>query len=231
MTYQLGIPFDERTNVSGILLTNMLSKARGGRGNSNDAAPNYYDGALLFNDDEFFLYGGTIIKNPELSLPPDADDVLEYQAYQYGPHKDLWNAGFYDRKLSDDVNRYIAFGASANAPSEMKSWYFSGLVSPLDGPIYNPGDNASMAATEPSKSFITLDTSSQLSETWKNDTLPKDVKARSNAEVVWVPVGKQGILVVIGGVTYPEWAGKDKKHQSDNETASVSASNRPQPGG
>lgn len=215
--------FDKHSNVSGLLFDGLLSKARGGRGNSNDAAPNYYDGAMLANDNEFFLYGGTILDNHEVGVPPDFDDILEYQAFQYGAEKELWDPGFYDRKLSDNVTRYIVYGGAANAPSEKKSWYFSGLTSPSRGPIYtNAGTNVTVAATKVSDTLITLDTASQLQENWTNTTLPDSVKGRANPEVVWVPVGKQGVLVVLGGVTYPEWAGTTRSHKSDNETASVS---------
>jgi hypothetical protein len=61
----------------------------------------------------------------------------------------------------------------------------------------------------------------QFSEKWNNITLPDKIHGRANPEVVWVPIGKQGILVVLGGVVYPQWTTPTSK--SDNETESVSA--------
>lgn len=220
MSYNLSIPFDQNTNVTGILLDGNLSKARGGKGNSNGASPNYYDGAMLANDAEFFLYGGAVFQLKELYDPPPGDSALEYQIYQYGPTRDLWKPGFNDRHLPDGVTRYIAYGGAASAPSENKAWYFSGLMAPGRGPMFfNTGLNSTKASV-PSNTLITVDMADQLNDKWTNSTLPDDIKGRANPELVWVPVGEQGILVVLGGVLYPEWAGTG--HVSDNPEASVS---------
>ncbi|KAF7559910.1 hypothetical protein G7046_g4238 [Stylonectria norvegica] len=219
LNYNLSMPFGKDTNVTGILLTDNLSKARGGTGeNSNAAAPNYYDGGMLANDAEFFLYGGAILRNDDLYDPPDADEVLGYEAYAYGPDKPLWKPGFDDARLKNDVTRYIAYGGAVNAPSENKAWYFSGLTSPGHGNIFTNSPNNTNKAVNVSDTLITLDLSQQLKEVWGNKTLPDDVKGRANPEVVWVPVGKEGILVVLGGVVYPEWAGTS--HKSADEDAS-----------
>ncbi|UPK96828.1 hypothetical protein LCI18_007763 [Fusarium solani-melongenae] len=216
LNYNLSTPFDKDTNVTGILVNKAMSKARGGSGNSNGAAPNFLDGGLLYNDAQFYLYGGDLLKNDEVYEPPDADEVLTYQAYAYGPDKPLWDRGFNDRKLGDKVTRYIAYGGAANAPSENLAWYFSGLRSPSRGPFFT--NDATAKATNVSNTLITLDMAEQLDEKWTNTTLPPSVKGRANPEVVWVPVGKKGILVVLGGVVYPEWAGRARK--SANEEAS-----------
>lgn len=218
LNYNLSTPFDKDTNVTGILVNKAMSKARGGSGNSNGAAPNFLDGGLLYNDAQFYLYGGDLLRNDEVYDPPDADEVLTYQAYAYGPDKPLWDRGFSDRKLGDKVTRYIAYGGAANAPSENLAWYFSGLRSPSRGPFFT--NDATAKATNVSNTLITLDMAEQLDEKWTNTTLPPSVKGRANPEVVWVPVGKKGILVVLGGVVYPEWAGRARK--SANEEASVS---------
>ncbi|KAK5987941.1 Kelch repeat-containing protein [Cladobotryum mycophilum] len=192
----------------------------GDRGTGTSGAwPNFYDGGMLANDAEFFLYGGLPLRLDGQYAPPDADAVLEYQAYQYGANKPAFQPAFHNLKLSDGVTRYITYGAAVNAPSENKAWYFSGLTSPSLGPIYkNPSANGSTRASNISSTLITLDMSTQLSEKWSNTTLPGTVRGRANAEVVWVPVGKQGILVVLGGVTYPEWINSSRKSQ--NETGS-----------
>lgn len=223
--YNLSIPFDAETNVSGILLGDTLSKARGGTGNSNGAAPDFYDGAMLANDAQFYMYGGSVFQNLELYDNPDADFVLGYQAYQYGPDKAAWKPSFDDTALDKDVNRFITYGGAANAPSENKAWYFSGMTSPSRGEITtNPNLNGSTTAQNVSDTLILLDMKVQFSEEWINKTLPNDVKGRANPEIVWVPVGEQGILVVLGGVVYPEWVTLTRK--SEDADASVSSSNR-----
>ncbi|KAF4982414.1 hypothetical protein FZEAL_1932 [Fusarium zealandicum] len=216
LNFNLSTPFNSTTNVTGILLYKALSKARGGEGNSNGAGPNYVDGAMMANDAEFFLYGGDLLKNEDLYDTPEPDEVLGYQAYAYGPDKPLWEKGFVDKKLDKNVTRYIAYGGAVNAPSENLAWYFSGLRSETQGPFFT--NDADQKATNVSDTLITLDMQEQLREEWTNTTLPDNVKGRANPEVVWVPVGKKGILVVLGGVVYPEWSGRS--HKSSDEEAS-----------
>ncbi|KAI5463824.1 hypothetical protein BGZ63DRAFT_403091 [Mariannaea sp. PMI_226] len=218
LNYNLSTSYKTGDNVTAILLKDNKSKARGGKGNSNGAAPNFLDGGMLANNDEFWLYGGDLLENTELYDAPDSDATLGYLAYQYGPDKPLFESGFSDKSLSKDVTRYLAYGAAVSAPSENKAWYFSGLRSPSHGPFITNAENDTEKAVQVSNTLIQLDMSEQLSEVWTNKTLPKSVQGRSNAEVVWVPVGKEGILVVLGGAVYPEWAGYFGA--SDNKSAS-----------
>lgn len=198
-----------------------MSKARGGTVNGISTEPNYEDGGMLANDAEFFLYGGAVFKNSKLYDLPASNAVLGYRRYAYGPEKPLWQKGFSGGHLDDGVTRYVAYGGAANAPSENKAWYFSGLTSPTKGEILsNGGPDDGTLASNVSNTLIELDMTAQLDEKWTNMTLPDKIKGRANPEVVWVPVGKQGILVVLGGVVYPEWA--TVIHKSDNETDSVS---------
>ncbi|CAG7564087.1 unnamed protein product [Fusarium equiseti] len=216
LNFNMSTPFNSTTNVTGILLDKpAMSKARGGSGNSNGAAPNFVDGALLGNDAEFFLYGGDLLENSDLYESPPKDEVLGYQAYQYGPDKPTWKPGFVDKKLDKGVTRYVAYGGAANVPSENLAFYFSGLRSPSKGEFFT--NDPDKKATNVSDTLITLNLEQQLYETWSNTTLEK-VKGRANAEVVWVPVGKKGILVVLGGVVYPQWAGRSGKSANEAES-------------
>lgn len=206
------------TNFSSIL--NPLSRVSGGA--ANNLAPNYFDGAMLGNDNEWFLYGGLVAQTDAYS-PPRSDDVIAYAAYQYGAQKPAFGAGFFTAQLPDPMTRYVAYGGAANAPSENKAWYFSGMKSPTDGPIFYPsGSNESILAVNVSNTLITLDMSTQSSEKWTNTTLPGNIKGRAGPELVWVPASSQGILVALGGVTYPEF--DNAAHKSKNETASEAES-------
>ncbi|KAI0908177.1 hypothetical protein F4823DRAFT_564049 [Ustulina deusta] len=213
-TLNFSIPFDSGTNVSSILGT--ISKAPN-NGAANNLAPNYLDGAMLANDHEFFLYGGLLLDN-DAYPPPDGDDVLSYQVSDYGVKKEGFRPSFLNAKLPNGMTRYVTYGGAANAPSENKAWYFGGSRSPSWGPIYLPDSNNSTNPHDVSDTLITLDLSKQQSEKWSNSTLQDGISSRANPSVVWVPVGEQGILVVLGGVSYPEYS--TASHESPNEAQS-----------
>ncbi|KAI0453636.1 hypothetical protein F5B21DRAFT_276848 [Xylaria acuta] len=221
LTYTLNfsVPFDSSTNISSILKTISLSP-------DGDATyglkPNYYDGAMLANDHEFFLYGG-LLRYTKSYTPPDADEVLYYRASDYGVPKPAFLPGFGRGKLPGNLTRYVTYGGAVNAPSENKAWYFGGSRSPSWGPIYQPsGANDSLNPIDVSDTLITLDLSASQSEKWTNVTLPSGTQSRANPSVVWVPVGKQGILVVLGGVAYPYYSTADQESLNIAESEKVS---------
>jgi hypothetical protein len=214
-TLNFSQPFKTDQNLTALFQT--ISKAVGGSGSSNNLAPNYQDGALMGNSAEFYMYGGLMRKTDELSDPyPDA--VLGYQAYKDPPNSaQIFRPGFVQHRLPSGMTRYLAYGGAANVPSENKAYYFSGLRSPTAGPIYTVTNNVSVNAVNASNYMMRLDLS--LTGEWSNLTLPDYIKGRANPEVVWLPVGPQGILVVLGGVTYPEFV--NTKFMSENPEASV----------
>jgi hypothetical protein len=211
-------PFNTTQNITAIM--GQLSKAPGG-GAANNAAPNYLDGAMLANDAEFFLYGG-MLRNTDAFAQPHPDDVMSYQAYQYGIQKDGFHAGFVNGRLPSPMTRYLAYGGAASAPSENKAWYFSGMSSPTWGEISLPSKNQSLTASAVSNTLITLDMTTQQQESWVNVTLPDTVAGRANPELVWVPVGGKGLLVALGGVVFPEFTTAAGK--STNEVVSEAES-------
>lgn len=215
-TLNFSTPFNFSQNISQVLST--ISKAPNG-GNANNIAPNYFDGAMLANNEEWFLYGGLLAKTDAYELP-EKDDVTGYQAYQYGVQKDGFRPGFVIDRLPDSVTRYVTYGGAANVPSENKAFYFGGFRSPTWGEIYLPSINTSINAVNTSDTLIILDMAVQQQETWTNVTLPSFIKSRANPEFVFVPRGPQGILVALGGVVYPEFV--SPSHRSANETQSVS---------
>ncbi|PSR92183.1 hypothetical protein BD289DRAFT_481204 [Coniella lustricola] len=176
----------------------------------------YHAGATLANDDEYFLYGGSYVSNTANDEPP-GDTVLEYQQYGYGIDQ-AFSAGWLTPGLPDGITQYVAYGAAASVPSENLAFLFSGLHAPDFGPIIYPVNEDSTSASEPSNTLISVDFSTQDQEKWSNYTLPDNVQGRASAELVWVPVGKQGVLVAIGGVVDPAFASVSTV--SENETAS-----------
>lgn len=188
-------------NLSTIFGT--ISKAPNG-GAANNFAPNYYDGAMFANDGEWYTYGGVLPETDQIS-PPDGNAVLGYEAYWYGASGKSFKPGFIQGKTPDGLTRYVTAGASVSVPSENLAFYFGGLRATNHGPIYgSPASyNESINANTLSDSFITFDMAAQEKEVWTNRTLPTQVPGRVNAELVWVPQGKRGVLVAIGGVVDP----------------------------
>ncbi|EXJ65184.1 hypothetical protein A1O7_01524 [Cladophialophora yegresii CBS 114405] len=207
-------PFDTaKTNVSGLL--NRMAKA-GGAG--NNIAPNYVDGTMFTNDGELYLYGG-LPRLTDSASPQSEESILGYEAYQYGPNRASWSPGFYQGTLPDGVTRYITNGAGVSAPSENLGFYFSGMRSPTWGPIYYEDSSANVTAN----TLIEVDMSEMRNEKWTNNTLPDNIPPRANAELAWIPVGEQGVLVAIGGVTAPEeiWPmGLNSSQSSESEAQS-----------
>jgi len=207
-------PFDTKDNITSLFKVN--PKIADGQV-VNNLAPNAIDGAMLANDDQFILYGG-------LERFTDGyDSSLEKALYSWwnywgGPERDGFKPGPSTVSLDHQVSRYIAFGGAANAPSEDKAFYFSGLRSQSGGPIYEVLGNMSREANNISDTLIIADMQNQAKISFKNLTLPSSIPGRANPELVWVPVGEQGILVALGGVVYPDW--DNPRQQSRNEAES-----------
>lgn len=216
LTYNLSYAFTPDTNVTGLLLQQNISKALGGQG-VNGETPDYVDGALLANDNEFFFYGGLPLQNTIQYADPTAHGLYVYQAYQYGAKKPLFDPGLHRLdNLPNSVSQFVTFGGAANAPSENLAWYFSGQTSQSGKSIFQ-NYNATTRASRITNSLITLDMTIQGDETWSNKTTT--VKGRASPALVWVPVGTKGILVALGGVTFPYYDNAGQR--SDNVTASV----------
>lgn len=217
LSLNLTTPFPLSSNITTHLETHPRTGA------SSAISPNYVSGALLSNSAQFFPYGGMTLRSD--SYPdPDRDFVWEYQAHAYSASDRAFSPGFIAEELPDGVTRYLAYGAGVSVPSENKAFYFSGLHAPDKGVIY---ESYAVEATVPSNVSdtlisVTFDDEAQNVETWENATLPGAVQKRAGASGVFVPVGEEGILVFVGGATFPEFA--YKRHKSANPAALVSPS-------
>ena len=100
------------------------------------------------------------------------------------------------------VSNYIATGAGVNIPSESLGFYFSGLqASGGSGvEILYSGTTGSKPNTLVN-SMIRFNMSSPQTPTGQLLSLPGKVAPRSGAELVWIPVSSQGLLIAIGGLT------------------------------
>lgn len=199
-TLNFSTPFKTSDNFSEVLST--ITSVVGA---SNNIAPVYYDGALFANDGEFLSYGG-LLRGSVAFSPPDGDESLGYERYAYGGADRKFSPGFIQKTISKGTTRYVAYGGGVNVPSENKGYYFGGMQAKGRGPVYIPRLNDTTDPTVYSQKLISVDMSVQLLETWKNESIVAQVPSRANPEVVWVPIGKNGVLVVIGGVVNPVYA-------------------------
>ncbi|TAQ85813.1 hypothetical protein B7494_g5867 [Chlorociboria aeruginascens] len=177
---------------------------------ANNIGPQYYDGGMFANDYEWITYGGLLAYSLAAS-PQLATAFSEY--FVYPTIQTSFTPGFQIGTLPDGVTRYVTDGAAVSVPSENLGFYFSGLRANSSGPIYFPSDNETVNADQLSDTLIKVDMGVEYQEKWSNITLPPTVPGRANAEVVWVPVSEQGILVAIGGVVKPAY---DNANQTDN---------------
>lgn len=217
ITWKLNLskPFDTTGNF-----TEKLEPLYGNNGMpATNIAPNYFDGALLYNNDGWFYYGGLLQKTASLADPP-GDRVRGYRAYS--SKVDNLQPQFVDEVLDKGLTRYVAYGGAASAPSENKAWYFSGLRARNWGPVHVVGgQNASQAVTVVN-SMVTVDMTTQQREEWDFKNLTDGVPGRANPELVWVPVGPKGILVVLGGVVDPDFVNVTARSSDDENNKTKS---------
>ncbi|KAJ6262368.1 hypothetical protein Dda_3176 [Drechslerella dactyloides] len=168
--------------------------------------PQVTDGFMAANDNSFWLYGGLIAETDSISLYPQRSEIQQYDVYQQGVPRD-WRQGWQSGKgLNDGISRYVAGGAGVNVRETNQTFYFSGARNPTWGEIRGPGAvHLQYLANATSQQLISADLSDQQFTNWTNATLPSTVRPRVDGEMVYVPAGKRGALIVIGGVTSADW--------------------------
>jgi hypothetical protein len=137
------------------------------------------------------------LASADFATPPGR--ILGYQIYQT---ETVEKTGPLNEKLTD-VPNYITSGAGVNIPSESLGFYFSGMVAPNGNELlYNgPRSTTPVIATE---SFTQVDLSDSQGPQWSTLIWPFGVKPRAGAQLVWLPVSSQGVLIAIGGVIDPQ---------------------------
>lgn len=196
-----------------------VSKASGGSGLSNNIGPQYVDGTMLANDFEWFTYGGLLADTAAYNNP-DAQSVAVYEQYSAVSSRQF-SPGYILDNLPATMTRYLAYGAGVSVPSENLGFYFGGLRSSSGGEIDLGTSNETDNADVESLTLIELDMSVQQKEVWNNYTLPSTVPGRASAEIVWVPVSEQGVLVAIGGVIDPVFDTMALNNSASDNAASV----------
>ena len=221
LVYRLNFstPFSVSQNMSNIF--NTTSKAAGGSGNAaNNIFPNYQDGAMFANDNEWYTYGGLLLNTSEYT-EPEGYNALRYEQYESGPPKSF-APGFAIITLSSGVTRYVTDGAAVSIPSENLGFYFGGLRSASWGPIDIVSGSKTNNADVESLTLISVNMTDANTPIWANDTLPSTVQGRASAELAWVPVSTNGVLIAVGGAIYPSYDNATEVDTAAEALASVS---------
>lgn len=194
--------FNTQTTNLGSLFT-ARSKVTG---TGSNIAPPYTDGMMFANKFDIYFYGGLVDATSEYSSANPKEEILAYSIYgAIGPFDVDMSVG-----STSPPTRYIAAGAGVNIPSEMLSYYFGGYEALGGGPVSTVTFDYQL-----SSSLVEVDMTKSLEiPTFTNYTLHKSVPSRAGAQLVWIPVSSQGMLVVIGGVLYPD----DLYDSADNDT-------------
>lgn len=222
MAYDLSTPFNKTTNVTDILIRNAILKSSSQDASDLSFTAPYESGGMLANDGEFILYGGAVTVVDGVYNAPSITTGVRYSKFKYGDSVGAFRSGFGTAKLNNNVTRLVRNGAAASAPSENKAWYFSGLKTPNDDAFTaTASGNANSTANITSPYLIEVDMKAQYGEQWSKSDLPTATKGRSEAALVWVPVGEQGILVVLGGAVDPEWANPEGSGNATNSVSTV----------
>ncbi|KAJ6047167.1 uncharacterized protein N7446_012001 [Penicillium canescens] len=175
----------------------------------------FESGTMFTNDDDLVLYGG-LHRPTESATTPGPHGLLGYRTFQESTVKNDWEPGFFNITLDGSLTRFVTNGAGASVPSEDLGFYFGGRRGENWGPIMLDDESANFTAN----TLISVNMTQQAEyHQWVNETLPDHIVSRADAELIWVPTGERGILVVIGGGVYPEVlypSGLSKAQQKQN---------------
>lgn len=204
----LHVPFNASNNFNASTVLQTLEKP------GIDVTPRTSFGHLLANDYGMYSVGGALDYTDSFE-PPATDWAVAYDAFEHPPAGVANLEKWHSISLGDEMTRSVVQGAYASAPSEGKAWIFGGSTNrrgldiQLQKPVNNTGDTTH-------DRLIIADLTVRGEETFRNESLPNHVIARSQAEMVWLPTGGEGALVVIGGtsMTYNQSSGLEKFSQS-----------------
>ncbi|KAJ5882785.1 uncharacterized protein N7473_011047 [Penicillium subrubescens] len=160
---------------------------------------NFEGGAMFGNNQEIILYGG-LTRPTDSQATPGPRELL---GLRYSKGVSTGNeVYFFNSSLPTDLTRYVTSGGQVSVPSENLAFYFGGMRGQGWGPITS--DDASANTTADTLIMLNL-TAVGDQKVWRNSTLPKSIMSRADAQLIWVPVSEQGVLVAIGGVKTPEY--------------------------
>ena len=172
-----------------------------------------YSGFMFTDELEIYTYGG--LPSPYATSLPPADFVYGYRLYEDSPDVVMPELGPFSIMLPDGITRYITDGAGVSVPSEKLAFYIGGMTA-SEPTSFDAGE-----AQVSSDLFIKMNMSVPGALNASKQTLPTDVISRANGQLVWLPVSSQGLLVLLGGVVYPENLFDDTLNASQVEESSI----------
>lgn len=187
------------------------------------SGPQYLDGFMFANNDDWLGYGGLLALTNSNSDPPSSTDILGYEVYSSEPSSKRLQVGFYNELLPTGITRYITYGGGVNIPDSNLGYYFGGLRAADFGPIFFAPGNETLNADVLSNTLITVNMAVQESEKWDNLTVPSTIPGRASSDLVWIPVAQSGALIAIGGVILPEYDNAAQIDTAAQKVESVSS--------
>jgi hypothetical protein len=181
----------------------------------------WFDGYMFADYDEFYTWGGMsigatdgagVVTERLYDAPQFSTNNLNRPDFNYVPKDSQGNPFVYA----------MTNGAGANAPSENLGFYFGGFDSSNLGPLsFDSADSYNL-----SQSFIQVDTKEPGDAVWSAVNIePLDLKSRAEGGLVWLPAGKRGVLLLLGGVLKPTdvsfYVPNDASAEEGNDFTSV----------
>lgn len=121
-------------------------------------------------------------------------------------HSSMWapHVSEQDRNNTLGAAAFVANGAWTNADLIQSGFWFSGLRSADEGPIwYDATSPDSQLANTTAARLVRVDMSATTAPVWTLLPWDPQVVPRAEAGLVWLPYGVQGLLVAFGGVQLP----------------------------
>lgn len=187
-------PFDVSLNISRMFSTTSEMAVAGANVSLT------LSGSLLSNYDDFVAFGGVTFFSTVSQFPVGSNGASTTTSYEiYGDGISQFTPGFVLEVLPSAITAYISDGGSVSVPSENLAFIFSGLrAASFDEIFYLK--NESTNPDVPSSTLIQLNTTSDKHHIWSNHSLSPSVIPRASAQMVYIPVAENGILIAVGGV-------------------------------
>lgn len=115
-----------------------------------------------------------------------------------------FDQGISPNQATDGVSDNITSGVYASAPDQGLGFYFGGMVSAnRTAMTWSSSDNAPDHPTIASTTFTKVDMTTPNDAKFQTMAWPNGTTPRSQGGLVWLPFGKKGVLLAIGGVEIP----------------------------
>lgn len=125
------------------------------------------------------------------------------------PNTTTFSAGYvsnYQPQIMGPAIDNVCCGADVSVPSQSTAYYFGGLMSENDTPLIYPYPTRNYTSSLPTvvqRLFVECDQPMGSPTSCSYLSVPSRLAARAEAGLIWVPYGKRGLIILIGGTTQP----------------------------